>query len=158
MIIELYHENMFLRNTISNKNKILFWDNIFFWVRSYTPKGGYAHRAYGVITLIQYVYLLLIISIVVNCLDWETALWIYSNQKNIIFAVGIIFPLLFFANSLIYNDHKYQSLDDKFMQITSGKKKKLKRTFFIVLGITAIIVFIEIKLFHLFEENFIQYP
>ena len=30
MIIELYHENMFLRNTISNKNKILFWDNIFF--------------------------------------------------------------------------------------------------------------------------------
>lgn len=91
-------------------------------------------------------------------MSWETALWIYSNQKNVIFAVGIIFPLLFFVNSLIYNGRKYQSLDDKFRQITPDKKKKLKRIFFIVLGITAIIVFIEIRLFHLFEENFIQYP
>ena len=56
------------------------------------------------------------------------------QSKKYYFAVGIIFPLLFFANSLIYNDHKYQSLDDKFMQITSGKKKKLKKNLFYCFG------------------------
>lgn len=145
-------------NITSNKNKILFWDNIFFWIWSYTPKGGYAHRSYGVVTLIQYAYLLLIISIVINCLNWETALWIYSNQKNVIFGVGMIFPLLFFVNSFIYNDHKYQNLGDKFMRMTSDRRKRLKKTFFIFLGITAIVILMEIKLFQRFEGIFIQYP
>ena len=142
-------------NTTSKINRISFWDNVFFWIWHYTPKSGYAHRSFGVISIIQYTYILLVIAILLNCLSYKNSLLLYSNIKEFIFGVGILFPALFFINMSIYNKARYDKLHDLVSKMNNSDKARKKKTFCIFIIITILIACIDIILFNEFKNQFI---
>jgi hypothetical protein len=144
------------RNTTLKKNKISFWENIFFWIWFYTPKSGYAHRSYGVITIIQYIYIIFVIGILLNCLNLKNSLLLYSNIKEFIFFVGILFPILFFINMTIYNHIKYKKLQDLFSKMTTINRIKQKKKFYVFIILTMLVMCIDIALLNEFKRQFIM--
>ena len=67
---------------IPEPSRIGFWDNIFYWLWHYTARNGYPFRAYGIVAIIHFIYCLLAIAIVINCLDAEAAWTLYLHEKG----------------------------------------------------------------------------
>lgn len=145
------------KGAISKEKKPSFWDNIFYWTWSFIPKNGYAHRSSGIIAIIQFIYCLLVISIVINCLENETAWKLYMMEKahRISGFVILILPLLMIVNSLIYNEKKYNKLKVTYNQMHSTDLKKYRVKYYIFIAITIFALYLTIKLFNRFGELFL---
>ena len=145
------------KSVMPEEKKLSFWDNIFYWTWSFIPKSGYAHRSSGIIAIIQFIYCLLAISIILNCLEEEMAWKLYRMEKshNVSGFLILVLPLLMIADSLIFSEKKYNTLKDKYAQMCSADLKKYRIKYYIFIIITIFALFLTIMLFNRFGELFL---
>ena len=145
------------KDAISKEKKISFWDNIFYWTWSFIPKSGYAHRSSGIIAIMQFIYCLLVVSIIINCLEDETAWKLYLMEKahHICGYLILVLPLLMIVNSLIYNEKRYNQLNATYNQMCSADLKKYRIKYYIFIAITIFALLLTIMLFNRFGESFL---
>ena len=142
---------------IPEPSRIGFWDNIFYWLRHYTARNGYPSRAGGIIALIQFVYCLLAIAIVINCLDAEAAWTLYLHEKGKGIGALVIFllPVLMVVHSFVYKESRYERLKAEFGRMRTGEKKRHRIVFWVFLAVTVPVIYITYRLFCRFGGQFL---
>lgn len=138
--------------------RIAFWDNIFYWLWHYVARsGGYAFRAGGIIALIQFIYCLLAIAIVINCLDAEAAWTLYLHEKGEGIGAFVIFllPVLMIVHSFTYKESRCERLKAEFERMGAGAKKRHRIVFRAFLAVTVPVVYITYRLFCRFWGQFL---
>ena len=68
--------------------RISFWDNIFYW-SWYSTKHGLPHRTFATVTVMQYVYVVLFTAVILNCLDSQTGICIFSTSQRGYWAISL---------------------------------------------------------------------
>lgn len=128
-------------------NKVKFLDNIFYWIWHFTLKG-FPDRAFAAISVIQYAYFIFIIAIVLQLLNDESIIWLYSRRESTLINLPLasVFLFLVYLNMKIYNKKKYISLREKYLSMDKTQVQKHKNTFFIFISTTVLIIILEIKL------------
>ena len=73
------------RNTSSfkEKNRVSFFDNIFYWIWTTVPSKGFPDRSFVVVTVCQFSYVLLFVSILLTLFDDQVQLCIYDKPEPI---------------------------------------------------------------------------
>ena len=143
---------------IPEPSRIGFWDNIFYWLWHYTARNGYPFRAYGIVAIVQFIYCLLAIAIVINCLDAEAAWTLYLHEKGKGIAGGLVIlllPALMIVHSYIYKESRYEKLKSRFGQMEDGERARYRMVFRVFLAVTAVAGYAAYRLFCRFGGQFL---
>lgn len=94
------------RNTSSfkEKNGVSFFDNIFYWIWTTVPSKGFPDRSFVVVTVCQFSYVLLFVSILLTLFDEQVQLCIYDKPEPIAIPMLILLIILSFINLKIYDE------------------------------------------------------
>lgn len=136
--------------------RISFWDNIFYWLW-HLAKHGLPHRSFATVTVMQYVYIVLFIAIVLNCLDSSTAwhLYILHKSKEILGYILVPFVLLLLVNGQICKESHYERLKAEFDRMENSEKKRHRTIFWIFTSITLLAGYAAYRLFCHFNLQFL---
>ena len=132
------------RNTSSfkEKNRVSFFDNIFYWIWTTVPSKGFPDRSFVVVTVCQFSYVLLFVSILLTLFDDQVQLCIYDKPEPI----AII-------NLKIYDEKKYQKLEHDFRLMSVPQRKKYKNIFFLFLLTTILVILVDIMLLYSYNSH-----
>jgi predicted histidine transporter YuiF (NhaC family) len=110
--------------------KISFFENIFYWIWTSAPKRGIPERAFGIISILQFTYLMFFIVLILHTLNEEMIVALYNIDTRItIVPLGFIYAILFWVHMKIYDEKRYLTLKEKYARMNETEKKKTKKTF-----------------------------
>ena len=70
-------------SSFREKNRVSFFDNIFYWIWTTVPSKGFPDRSFVVVTVCQFSYVLLFVSILLTLFDDQVQLCIYDKPEPI---------------------------------------------------------------------------
>lgn len=143
------------RNTSSfkEKNRVSFFDNIFYWIWTIVPSKGFPDRSFVVVTVCQFSYVLLFVSILLTLFDDQVQLCIYDKPEPIAIPMLILLIILSFINLKIYDEKKYQKLEHDFRLMSVPQRKKYKNIFFLFLLTTILVILVDIMLLYSYNSH-----
>ena len=143
------------RNTSSfkEKNRVSFFDNIFYWIWTTVPSKGFPDRSFVVVTVCQFSYVLLFVSILLTLFDDQVQLCIYDKPEPIAIPMLILLIILSFINLKIYDEKKYQKLEHDFRLMSVPQRKKYKNIFFLFLLTTILVILVDIMLLYSYNSH-----
>lgn len=143
------------RNTSSfkEKNGVSFFDNIFYWIWTTVPSKGFPDRSFVVVTVCQFSYVLLFVSILLTLFDDQVQLCIYDKPEPIAIPMLILLIILSFINLKIYDEQKYQKLEHDFRLMSVPQRKKHKNIFFLFLLTTILVILVDIMLLYSYNSH-----
>ena len=62
-------------SSFREKNRVSFFDNIFYWIWTTVPSKGFPDRSFVVVTVCQFSYVLLFVSILLTLFDVSFQNW-----------------------------------------------------------------------------------
>lgn len=137
---------------MKRENKIKFFDNIFYWIWKYTLIG-FPDRSFVFISVLQFIYVLLVISIGLILLDKETILWLCDLDLRIsISPIIIVYIIIIIYNGKIYNEEKFQLLQNAFQNMNRKSVLRYRIIFFSFLVLTLCLLFVSIEFFIYYKE------
>ena len=130
------------RNTSSfkEKNRVSFFDNIFYWIWTTVPSKGFPDRSFVVVTVCQFSYVLLFVSILLTLFDDQVQLCIYDKPEPI--AIPMLILLII-----------YQKLEHDFRLMSVPQRKKYKNIFFLFLLTTILVILVDIMLLYSYNSH-----
>lgn len=143
------------RNNIlfQRKNRVSFFDNIFYWIWTTVPSKGFPDRSFVVVTVCQFSYVLLFVSILLTLFDDQVQLCIYDKPEPIAIPMLILLIILSFINLKIYDEKKYQKLEHDFRLMSVPQRKKYKNIFFLFLLTTILVILVDIMLLYSYNSH-----
>lgn len=143
------------RNTSSfkEKNRVSFFDNIFYWIWTTVPSKGFPDRSFVVVTVCLFSYVLLFVSILLTLFDDQVQLCIYDKPEPIAIPMLILLIILSFINLKIYDEKKYQKLEHDFRLMSVPQRKKYKNIFFLFLLTTILVILVDIMLLYSYNSH-----
>ena len=94
-----------------------------FWTT--VPSKGFPDRSFVVVTVCQFSYVLLFVSILLTLFDDQVQLCIYDKPEPIAIPMLILLIILSFINLKIYDDEqKYQKIGTMTLRLMSCSTKK----------------------------------
>ncbi|MFK2397653.1 hypothetical protein ACIXMQ_02205 [Bacteroides fragilis] len=141
------------RNTSSfkEKNRVSFFDNIFYWIWTTVPSKGFPDRSFVVVTVCQFSYVLLFVSILLTLFDDQVQLCIYDKPEPI--AIPMLILLIILSLSIkIYDEKKYQKLEHDFRLMSVPQRKNIKY-FFLFLLTTILVILVDIMLLYSYNSH-----
>lgn len=143
------------RNTSSfkEKNRVSFFDNIFYWIWTTVPSKEFPDRSFVVVTVCQFSYVLLFVFILLTLFDDQVQLCIYDKPEPIAIPMLILLIILSFINLKIYDEKKYQKLEHGFRLMSVPQRKKYKNIFFLFLLTTILVILVDIMLLYSYNSH-----
>lgn len=133
--------------------QVSFFDNIFYWIWTTVPSKGFPDRSFVVVTVCQFSYVLLFVSILLTLFDDQVQLCIYDKPEPIAIPMLILLIILSFINLKIYDEKKYQKLEHDFRLMSVPQRKKYKNIFFLFLLTTILVILVDIMLLYSYNSH-----
>ena len=117
------------------------------------PSKGFPDRSFVVVTVCQFSYVLLFVSILLTLFDDQVQLCIYDKPEPIAIPMLILLIILSFINLKIYDEKKYQKLEHDFRLMSVPQRKKYKNIFFLFLLTTILVILVDIMLLYSYNSH-----
>ena len=133
--------------------KISFFDNIYYWIRTSTPKKGLSERSFFILFVSQFAYFMFFIALILNILNDKTVIALYNMEKTIVVWVGYFLLFIATVQCVIYNKKKYLVLKDTYARMSDSERQETKKIFQIYIFVSLLTGIVSVKLWSLYADK-----